>query len=76
VRRVGSAQHQVLAVEEVHETRVALGELDHQGHDALQNFREAHFPDHEAADLLEQAQLPLGLLQAPSRSLAFGTPPL
>jgi hypothetical protein len=37
----------------------------------LQDFRQAHFPDHEAADLLEQAQLPLGLLQAPFEISGF-----
>ena len=64
MRRVGGAQHQFLAVEQVDQAGIAFGEFHDQGDDALQNVLQAHFPDHEAADLLEQAQLLLGALQA------------
>ena len=64
VRRVGSAQHQLVAVEQVDQAGIALRELHHQRDDALQNFLQAHLPNHEAADLLEQAQLLFGALEA------------
>jgi hypothetical protein len=64
VRPVGSAQHQFLAVQQVHEAGIALGILHHQRYNALKNLAQAHFPNHKAADLLEQTQLLLGPLQS------------
>ena len=50
-------------IQQIDEARIAFHELDNQGNDALQDFLQAHFPYHEAADLLKQAQLLLGTLE-------------
>ena len=64
MRRIGGTQHQFLVIQQIDQAGIALGELDHQGNNTLQHFLQAHFADHEPADLLKKAQLILGTLQA------------
>ena len=71
MRRVGSAQHQLVVVQQVDQAGIALRELDHQRNHALQHLLQAHFANHEAADLLEQTQLLLGALEAQFQIFGF-----
>ena len=59
-------------IEQVHQAGIALHELDDQRDNALQNLLQAHLAHHEAADLLEQAQLLLGALEAYLKLSRFG----
>ena len=63
VRVVGGAQDELVAVEQVDQARIALHEFDDQVHDALQDVLQAEVAHHEAADLLNQAQLLLSACQ-------------
>ena len=58
--QVGSAQDQLVAIDQVDEAGIRTGKLNHQRDDSLQDLQERHFADHEAANLLKQAQLLLG----------------
>ena len=53
VRRIRRAQHQIVAVLQVDQARIALRELHHQRNHPLQYILQAQVPDHEAADLLK-----------------------
>ncbi len=64
VRRIGSAEDELVIGEEIHQAGIALGELGDQGNNALKNFGKAHFAHHEAADLLEETQLLFRAIQA------------
>ena len=64
MRRVGSAQHQLVVIQQIDQAGIAFREFHHQGNDALQNLLQAHLAHHEPADLLEQPQLLFGALQA------------
>jgi hypothetical protein len=60
---VGSAQHQFVPVAKVNQTGIALGVLDNQGNNALQNLLQSHFPNHKPADFLEKPELLFDPLQ-------------
>ena len=62
--RVGSAQHQLVLVQKVHQAGIAFHELYHERNNTSQNLREAHVANHKTADLLKQRQLILTALQA------------
>jgi len=64
VRRVGGAKNELIAVEEIYQAGIASHKLAYEGHDATENFLEAWFPDHEAADPLKKAELLFGTLQS------------
>ena len=53
--RVGSAEHQLVVIQQINQAGIAFHELDDQGDDALQHLLQAHLADHEPADFLEQA---------------------
>ncbi len=57
VRPVGRTQHQFLAITQIDQAGVALGELHDERHNAVQYILQADVANHEAADLLKQAQL-------------------
>ena|SRR2546423_1231126 len=59
-------------IQQIDQARIAFHELDNQGNDALQDFLQAHFPDHESADLLKEAQLLLGTLETHLKLSGFG----
>src|SRR5215813_13262043 len=63
MRPVGGTQNEILAIEEIYQTRVTLGEFDDERHDALQNLGQAQVTNHETADPLEQSQLLFGPLE-------------
>ena len=72
MRGIGSAQHQLGVNEEVDQAGIAFHEFDDQGDDALQHLLQAHFPNHQAADFLKQAQLLLSPLESGLDFLEFG----
>jgi hypothetical protein len=55
VRRVRRAQDQFVAIEQVNQAGIALGELHDQRHDPLQYLLQVQLTHHQAADLLKQA---------------------
>ena len=72
MRRVGRAEYEFFVVQQVYQAGIALGEFHDQRNYALKDLLQAHFADHEPADLLEQAQLLLGTLETPLEVLGFG----
>src|SRR5450759_2776146 len=72
VRRIGRAEHQVFAIQQVDQARIAVREFHHQGDNALEHVGQAQVANHETADLLEHAELLFRPLQTQFELFALG----
>ena len=68
---VRSTQHEIIAVEKIDETGIALCEFHNERNDTLENFLQSHIPYHEPADFLEKPELLLDSLQTALEVLSF-----
>jgi hypothetical protein len=61
---IGGTQNEILVVAKVNQAGIALRKLHNERNNTLENFLQAHVPNHETADLLEKPKLLLNPLEA------------